>query len=297
MNTFGKSLFNKIRLQNDSRVSPLQRVAFALLCLAFLCTAQATAAFAQDTYQSPLPKPTGYVNDYANVIDDASEQRMETILKNLDERAQIEFAIVTVQTTGERDIFDYSLGVMRGWGVGSTTKGGLVFIVATNDRKSLMQVNRRLEGDLPDSATGALLRRSRPQFSAGDYNTGISQVVESTVATLADKRGFTIEGIDQRNAYREQPRSTGNRGGGFSACTIALIILVIIIFVLASSRGGGGSGCLNLLLLNSLLNSGGGGSGWSSGGDSSWGGGSDGGFGGFSGGGGDAAGGGAGDSW
>jgi uncharacterized protein len=267
--------------------------------------------------QSPIPQPNppAPVVDTADVIDAATEQRLNNILKNLSENktANAEFGVVTVKTTGGRDIFDYSLAIMRGWGVGSSEKGGLLLVVAVDDRKYFTQVSRHLEGDLPDGLVGQIQReRLVPQFKQGNYNQGIADTVEAYVATLAQKRGFSVEGIDQRRAYRDVEPATdrGTSSRGFSMSTI-VIIIIIVVFLLISSRGGGGrggcggGGCLNMLLLNSLFNSGRGGwgsSGWGGGGfggGSGWGGGGGGGgdWGGFSGGGGDAGGGGAGGGW
>src|SRR5437879_12842838 len=78
------------------------------------------------TMQSPLPKPTGYVNDYAAVIDSATKDRMETTLGNLDREQQIQFAVVTVNTTGGQDIFDYSLAVDWRWGICSKYTSRLI---------------------------------------------------------------------------------------------------------------------------------------------------------------------------
>src|SRR2546426_5887112 len=46
------------------------------------------------TMQSPLPMPTGYVNDYAAVIDSTTKARMEPTLGNLDREQQTQFAVV-----------------------------------------------------------------------------------------------------------------------------------------------------------------------------------------------------------
>src|ERR1700752_913125 len=95
-------------------------------------------AFANaQTTQHPLPKPTGYVNDFAHVIDSATKARMETTLTNLDREQEIQFTVVTVDSTNGRDIFEYSLAVARGWGLGSkdTTKPSLLLLAAINDRK------------------------------------------------------------------------------------------------------------------------------------------------------------------
>src|SRR2546428_14192675 len=99
-------------------------VSFALLLLV------GGSTIAQ-TMQSPLPKPTGYVNDYAAVIDSATKARMETTLGNLDREQQIQFAVVTVNTTGGQDIFDYSLAVPPRGGnrVKDTRETRLAFLV------------------------------------------------------------------------------------------------------------------------------------------------------------------------
>ena len=65
----------------------------------------------------PQPSPRTPVVDYANVLDSATKERLNNILENLSENktANAEFAVVTVKTTGNQDIFDFSLAVMRGW--------------------------------------------------------------------------------------------------------------------------------------------------------------------------------------
>ncbi|MGB7922185.1 MAG: TPM domain-containing protein, partial [Pyrinomonadaceae bacterium] len=240
----------------------------------FACLVAACVSAHAQTTQSPvqMPNPPTPVVDNANVIDDATEQRLDNMLKNLSEnkQANMEMAVVTVRTTGGQDIFDYSLAVMRGWGIGLGDKGGLLLLVAVDDRKYHTQVSRHLEGDLPDGVVGELQRRYLVgPFRAGDYSKGIMDTTQAYLATLAEKRGFSIEGLDQRYAYSppasQQQRRTRSRSS-ISGCSTIFIIIVILIFLL-SSRGGRGGGCLNALLLGSLLNSGGrGSSGWSGGG-------------------------------
>jgi uncharacterized protein len=273
-----------------------------LACLIFVLAAgQSVKAQAG---HSPLPAPTGYVNDYANVIDPLTKKRLETVLTNLKQRADIEVAVATVASTNGEDIFDYSLAVARGWGIGAKggDKAGLLLLVAINDRKYFTQVSDHLEGDLPDGLVGQIQREKLvPQFKRGNYSQGIYDTVQTYIATLADKRGFSVEGIDKSYAYRSQrERPRGSSSGGssvVSCCVIIAIIVFIIIMANAAGRGRGG-GCLNVFLLGSLFSSmgrggwGGSSSGWSGGGF----GGGGGGFGGF-GGGGSFGGGGAGGSW
>ena len=277
-----------------------------ILSLAYVLSAGAGVARAETT-ESPLPAPTGHVNDFANVIDAETKKRLETVLENLKQRASIEVAVVTVKTTGNTDIYNYSLAVARGWGIGDPDgeKNGFLFLTAIDDRKYYTQVSRHLEGDLPDGLVGQIQREKLvPQFKQQQYSQGIYDTIEAYVATLAEKRGFNIEGIDQKRAYRDTEPSDDNGNNrrmlrGISPCAIIIIVVVLLLMFSGRGRGGGGGGCLNMFLLGSLLNSGGrggwGSSGWGGGGFGGSGGGG-GGFGGF-GGGGDFGGGGAGGSW
>ena len=276
--------------------------------------------------EAPLPQPEGfykYVVDNANVIDAGTKERLATILNRLKERADIEFAVVTVPTTGGEDIFEYSLALARGWGIGSKEgeKNGLLLVVAVNDRKWRVQVSRHLEGDMTDGLAGEIARqRLVPQFRQNNYGQGISDFVQATIATLAEKRGFQLEGIDQSYAYRAPVRRTNptraREGSTISlgACCLIIIVVIILLSLAGKGRGGrggrggwggggGGGGLLTSILIGNAIGSvlGGGrhsSSGWGGGGGSGWGGGGDGGggFGGF-GGGGDFGGGGAGGDW
>jgi uncharacterized protein len=271
---------------------------FATLLVLTLCALAQSRSYAQPTPTPPIPGPSPfrYLDDTAGVVDPDSAAKIEALLERLKAAANIEFAVVTVRTTGGQDIFDYGLSLARGWGIGSSEgeKDGILLLLAVDDRKYNMQVSRHLEGDLPDGLTGEINRRMRDPLRAGKYGEALLTAVQTYIATLEKARGFSIEGVDSNYAVTAQPRN--NQSKGISTCLIAFIIIFVIILLL-SSRGGRGSGCLNLLLLNSLLNSGrGGGGGWGSGG-SGWGGGDFGGSGGGFGGGGDFGGGGSSGSW
>lgn len=291
---------------------PGRRRPLVLSGLAFACAilfSAASVSFAQ-TAPSPIPLPSPFtpVADYANVIDSETRTKLETIYLNLKQRAKIEFAVVTVDTTGGQPIEDYALAVYRGWGIGTKENDGFLLLLAVKDRKYYTEVGYHLEGDLNDGLVGQIQReRLVPQLKKGNYSQAVYDTVQAYVATLAAKRGFSIDGIDQSYAYRESPKGKGgigSRAGGISSsCCTLLIILGVIIFLISSTKGGrggrgGGGGWWKWLLIGSLLNSGrsggwgGSSSGWGGGGFGGGGGGFGGGFGGGS-----AGGGGAGGGW
>ena len=283
------------------------RLAF-LICMKMAVALAAVVPAAAQSDQSPLPAPTGYVNDYAKVIDDATRSRMETTLTNLDRQHQIQFAVVTVDTTNGREIFDYSLAVARGWGIGSkdVQKSSLLLLVAVKDRKYYTQVSRHLEGDLPDGLVGQIQReRLVPAFRAGDYARGLSDTIDEYIRTVAAKQGFSADTVPGPTAGEPRVRRDSPYSSPIAnTCGIVVFAAVIIIIILILMRRGGGKGFGGgwfIWLLLNLLSSGGGGrssSGWSGGGFGGYSGGSSGGggFGGF-GGGGDFGGGGSGGSW
>ena len=278
-----------------TRVSLILIVAFVLLVLA------SGVANAQ-TAQTPLPPPTGYVNDYAGVVDKAAKDRLETTLGNLDRQQQVQFSVVTIDTTGGQDIFDYSLAVARGWGIGSkdVQKASLLLLVAIKDRKYFTQVSRHLEGDLPDGLVGQIQREQLvPAFKAGKYGQGLTDTIDTYIATVAQKQGFSTDTIFS-GVTREPERPNGSRKGssgwlGTELFMVAILVVLVLALRGRGGRGGRGGGLLPWIVVGSLLNSGRGSSGWGGGGFGGGGSGG-GGFGGF-GGGGDFGGGGAGGSW
>ena len=288
------------------------RIGLGLLALIFSILVTQVSAQQPPPAPVPLPNPFNPIVDNAGVIDADTRSRLESIYLNLKERGKIEYAVLTVRTTGDRDIFDFGLAVARVWGIGSKEgdRAAFLLVVAIDDRKYFTQMSRHLEGDLPDGLIGQIQRqRLVPAFQAGNYSKGIFDTVQAYVATLGASRGFTVEGIDQRYAARRGPTQVEEPSQkSLSSVCVGIIIVGFILLVLFSSsrrggRGGGGGGCLQALFWGSLfssLNSGRGhSSGWGGGGfgGGGFGGGGGGGFGGGFGGGGDFGGGGAGGSW
>ena len=285
---------------------------FGSLVLVFSLLAVAVNAQTIPSSPVPLPVPFTPIVDNAHVIDSETRQRLEQIYRDLKERGNIEYSVLTVDTTGERDIYDFSLAVARGWGIGAkdSEKAGFLLVVAIQDRKYFTQVSRHIEGDLPDGVVGQIQRqRLVPQFRQQNYSKGIRDAVEAYVATLGAKRGFSVEGIGENQAVRieEPPQQRAPQMSMTTLCCGAIVIIFILVLLSSASRrrggGGGGSGCLQALLWGSLFSNLGGGrrsSGWGGGGFGGGGfggGGGGGGFGGGFGGGGDFGGGGAGGSW
>lgn len=286
-----------------------------LLLLIFLAVFN---AFSQDSKpfsinESPLPAPEGFVNDYANVIDPETERRIEEKISEFKNSTNpsVELAVAVVRTTGDRPIFDYSLAVARGWGIGSKeddNPAALLFI-AIDDRKYFTQISRDLEDELPDGVVGSLQRQYLvPEFKKGNYAKGIEDTIDAYIRTIKQKQsGVTPARTPQNGGFRGYDDAADYGSSNCCGLIICLIVIGFVILVIFSNTGGGGGGkggrrrrssgsdiagdILGGILTGIVLGSGNG----SSSSGSSWGG-SSGGWGGF-GGGGDFGGGGAGGGW
>lgn len=140
-----------------------------------------------------LPQPEGYVNDFARVLEPEAKAHLAELVRKLKERSDIEFAIVTVKTTGQQSIEDYSLTLARSWGVGSKPRGdGLLLLLATDDRQWRIQVSRSLEADLPNDVVGELGRVMNEPFRQRNYGEGLTRCVEALITRLGERRRFDI---------------------------------------------------------------------------------------------------------
>ncbi len=239
--------------------------------------------------------------DYANVLDANTKAALEKRIIDFRNTSnpRVELAVAIVKTTGERPIFDYSLAVARGWGIGSkeSDNPGALLLIAIDDRKYVTQVSKDLEDELPDGLVGQLQRENLvPAFRQQDYGKGITDTINAYIRQIQAKQtGAPAPPVQpQEQSGRQNKESLS---GGF-CCIIIVIIFLIIIFSRGGRGGsGGGGGSFWLpVILGSVLND----AGRSSSSGSGWGGGSSGGggdsWGGF-GGGGDFGGGGAGGGW
>jgi uncharacterized protein len=248
------------------------------------------AATAQNIPQRP--NPPRLVNDFAHVLTSDQIETLERKLVNYDDSTSTQIVVVTVPTTGDYDVDDYALKILRDWGVGNKkTNNGIVILAAINDRKVKIEIGYGLEGAIPDITAKQIIDNEiTPNFKQTNYYRGFDEAADAIIKAASG----------EYRAPQDYRKATSGRRSGGSIFSF-LIPLIIIIILVSRSGGGGGGGMMSRRgsnpflggLLGGIIGSslGRGGGGWSGGG----GGGGGGGFGGF--GGGSGGGGGASGSW
>ena len=236
-------------------------------------------------------KPSGYVNDFAHVLDPAATSQIEDMCRQIDDKAHAQIAVVTINSLDGSDIESYAVELFKQWGIGSkATNRGVLILYAIRDRRARIEVGYGLEPILPDGKVGSFQREAAPLMRAGNYSQALLLVVSRVAEGIAADAGIQLTNSQPRAPTYTRPESGISLGG------IILIIIVILIVLVTPLRS-----LLFWMLFSSMFGGrggyrGGGGFGGFGGGGGGFGGfGGGGGFGGF--GGGSSGGGGASSSW
>ena len=122
-----------------------------------------------------FPRPDGYVNDFASILDEAAETYLESYLTTLERDTSAEVIVATVTSLDGMTIEEYANRLFADWGIGKRQKdNGVLLLVAPNDREVRIEVGYGLEGTIPDGLAGDIIRAQiMPQFKANNFPRGV----------------------------------------------------------------------------------------------------------------------------
>jgi uncharacterized protein len=245
-------------------------------------------------------RPSNYVNDFAGVLDAATQARLNDLCRQVEEKAQAQIAVVTVKSVDGQDVVSYAVALYQKWGIGAKGKDrGVLILLATQDRKYWTTVGYGLEPILPDGKVGGFGREAVPLLRSGDFAGAVTLMTVRVASVIAQDAGVTLDNQPVMAEPRQKPAPSGPVATVVLAIFLFLVVgIPILRLIFWNSHLRGNSGLLGFLL-GMFISSGGGGYGGGRGGfgGGGFGGGGfgGGGFGGF--GGGSTGGGGAGGSW
>jgi uncharacterized protein len=225
-------------------------------------------------------QPQRYVVDLAGIINDATENRLNGYLQELEQKTTAQLVVLTILSLEGESIEDFSIRIAHDkWKLGQKGKdNGVLFLISFKDRKYRIEVGYGLEGVLPDSLVGSIGRDVLvPYFRKGDYSDGIFATTLALANKIAADSGVKIEGMPQIK-YRTSPTGNGKPVSPLSAIIGIVFFIIMGILFIKNPRA-----FLMLLLFSSMggrRGPWGGGGGFGGGGFGSFGGGGGGGFGG-----------------
>jgi uncharacterized protein len=216
------------------RVAARDRSFRPLLLLLALLLALSTLAAAPE-----LPRPIGYVNDFANVVDQTQSQKIAAVCRELEEKTGAQIAVATFKNLGGDEIDGFTVKLFEAWKPGQKGKdNGILIVNAIEDRKVRLEIGYGLEPIINDAMAGRIRRDvMTPLLQAGNYGEAYFEGVATVASIIAKSQNVTLQSLSgtQIQDIPRETRRSGSRGFPWP-----LLVFGLIFFVIAISRGGRG---------------------------------------------------------
>ncbi|MCX5749529.1 MAG: TPM domain-containing protein [Candidatus Saganbacteria bacterium] len=211
------------KVKNTSQKSKV-RMAAKLLCFAGIIALTCASSSASDF---KFPKPVGYVNDYADVIDASSEAMMRQVLIRLEKKTSAEVVVVTVKSTQPMDIDTYAVELFNKWGIGKKAlDNGVLILMSKDDRRIKIETGKGIEDVLPDGYCGRLIDEEIiPSFKQEHYGEGLYK------CTIAVARKIYKD-------YKPLPLKEKKKKSMMIFLGILVVLLVVSVIVASTKKMG-----------------------------------------------------------
>ena len=106
-------------------------------------------------YDTVDPTSNFYVNDYANILSNETENYIMENSVSLASQTSAQIVVVTVPNLDGASLEEYATRLFREFGIGDNKENnGLLLLLALEEREMRVEVGYGLEGILPDGKTG-----------------------------------------------------------------------------------------------------------------------------------------------
>lgn len=156
----------------------------ALLAFLFI-----TSLYSQNSVLD-IPSPKTFVNDYANLLDDDEEKRLEQKIREHEGQTSNQIALVTVNSLEGYSPNDLARQLANKWGVGQKGKNNGVLILVKpkypNERGQVyITVGYGLEHALTDAAAKRIIDKVIiPHFKSENYYKGLDKALDRITARI-----------------------------------------------------------------------------------------------------------------
>jgi uncharacterized protein len=127
---------------------------------------------------------------------------------------------------------DYSLGLFRKWGIGDKEKhNGVLIFVVSSTKQVRIEIGYGLEGRIPDSKCGEIIRdKMKPLIDQDDFNGGILAGYRAVVDEVTKEYG--TDGLASSTTTNKIQPASIDFVGWFLTLSLFIQILIIIIILL-----------------------------------------------------------------
>lgn len=176
-----------------------------------------------------VPELQGHrVNDYAGLMTPADREDLANTLRALEEKTTAQVAILTVKDLQGEDMKSFKHTVFTTWKLGQKNKDNGLLIVYSVDDHYGIEVGYGLEGAIPDSVAGDIIRhklraKADPKKGLRDFHGAFADAV----ATISERI----------LAESEVKATTGDRPPLWAVFLIVVGVIVVVIIVVAMIAG------------------------------------------------------------
>jgi len=170
-----------------------------------------------------------YVMDKAGVL---NQQTVEEITQiNESDLSKVtghpEIAVIAVKTTGDEAIEDYAQEQAQKYHIGRKGwNNGVLFVIATKDRKVKMETGYGVEDVLPDDYINTLISgKTKEELHQNDWNAGVLSIVKQTSQRLQQKSDTLLSPSQQKEKF-EDPFSVALWVGVIGVITVMVLIIL-----------------------------------------------------------------------
>lgn len=184
--------------------------------------------FIFQSFSYELPSYKGWINDFANIIDNNYKQKLEFLITEVEQKTSSEISIVTIASLEGENLEDYTNRLFQKWGLGKKGKdNGVIVLLALSERKVRIEVGYGLEGILPDGLCGEIIRNYMLGFlKEGNYGAGIYNGTLAVSSIIAKNAGVVVSGTENISVVPAKKRSKFK-----SLIQLIFILIMIIIFI------------------------------------------------------------------
>lgn len=212
-------------------------LALLLPALSERVSAEGADARAEWAGQEQIPRLTAPVNDFANIIDAASEAQLDALIRRLQSATGDVMVVATVKTFQPfADLRSYAVEMFENGGQGIGVKGkdnGLLIVLAVDDRRVEVETGYGLEGFITDGFAGETMRSVTPFFREAEYGRGLLAAATRLAERIAEGRNVDLGLAPPPQASSRRQRNTG----GFPMGGAVLMLAIFLRMAGARRRG------------------------------------------------------------
>ena len=190
----------------------------------------------------PQVKDKTFVYDMENVIDSKQEDYINNLLRFLEEKTSVEFAVITTLSFNNLTIEDYAHDLFNKLEIGKSDKdNGVLFLISVKEGHARLEIGYGLESLLTDGLCGQILDKYYvPNRDQGHYLDSITQTVNGVLAVLGKE--FGVEIVQNQEEIVKSINTKDTWSVVWKIVIIALIIIVAVmleVYTDGSSSSGG----------------------------------------------------------